>query len=67
MAYIYLIPIATASEFWLEPLTAGIYREFGMHAKYAKRVNKHIEQANCENCDYEGREHPSQVVCPSPW
>ena len=38
MSYIYLIPIATASEFWLEPLTAGIYREFGMHAKYAKRV-----------------------------
>jgi len=28
-------------------------------AKYAKRINKHIEQANCDNYDYEGREHPS--------
>jgi archaemetzincin len=37
MSHIYLIPIATESEFWLEPLTAGIYREFGVHAKYAKR------------------------------
>jgi len=29
-------PIATKSVFWLEPLAAGIFREFGMHAKCAK-------------------------------
>lgn len=37
MSYIYLVPIATESVFWLEPLTAGIVRAFGMPAKYAKR------------------------------
>ena len=36
MSYIYLVPIATKSVFWLEPLAAGIFREFGMHAKCAK-------------------------------
>ena len=36
MSYIYLIPIATESVLWLEPLTAGIFRAFGMRAKCAK-------------------------------
>jgi archaemetzincin len=35
MSYIYLIPIATESLFWLEPLTAGILRAFGIPAKCA--------------------------------
>jgi archaemetzincin len=37
MAYIYLIPIATEFLFWLEPVTASIFRAFGMHAKCATR------------------------------
>ena len=36
MSYIYLIPIATESVFWLESLQACILRTFGMPAKCAR-------------------------------
>ena len=36
MSYIYIIPIETEPLFWLEPLTAGIFRVFGMRTKCAK-------------------------------
>jgi len=44
MACIYIVPIATESLFWLEPLTAGIFRSFGMRTKCAK-VNIDISKA----------------------
>jgi archaemetzincin len=36
MSYIYIIPIETEPLFWLEPLTAGIFRAFGVRTKCAK-------------------------------
>ncbi len=36
MSYIYIVPIATESLFWLEPLTASIARSFGLRTKCAK-------------------------------
>jgi archaemetzincin len=35
MLYIYIIPIETEPLCWLEPLTAGIFRVFGMRTKCA--------------------------------
>jgi archaemetzincin len=44
MSYIYIIPIATESGFWIEPVTAGILRVFGMRTKTAK-LNIDISKA----------------------